>query len=76
MLTVRAPAKLNLTLEVLARRPDGYHEIRSVIQTISLCDSLTFQSGNGIEFKSDYPDWASEKSLVSRAASLLQQATG
>jgi len=43
MLTVLAPAKLNLTLEVLAKRPDGFHEIRSVIQTINLCDSLRFQ---------------------------------
>jgi len=33
MLTVLAPVKLNLTLEVLAKRPDGFHEIRSIIQT-------------------------------------------
>jgi 4-diphosphocytidyl-2-C-methyl-D-erythritol kinase len=32
MLTIAAPAKLNLTLEVLDKRPDGYHEIRSVVQ--------------------------------------------
>ena len=36
-----APAKINWTLEVLGRRPDGYHEIRSVMQTISLADVLT-----------------------------------
>lgn len=35
-----APAKINWTLEVLGRREDGYHEIRSVMQTISLCDEL------------------------------------
>ena len=40
MLTIEAPAKINLTLEVLGKRPDGYHEIRSVIQTINFCDSL------------------------------------
>jgi len=76
MLTVLAPAKLNLTLEVLAERPDGYHEIRSVIQTINLCDSLTFQLSQDIEFKSDMPDWTPEDSLVSKATSLLREATG
>ncbi|MGH2585978.1 MAG: 4-(cytidine 5'-diphospho)-2-C-methyl-D-erythritol kinase [Dehalococcoidia bacterium] len=35
-----APAKINWTLEVLRRRPDGYHEIRSIMQTISLADGL------------------------------------
>ena len=75
MLTVSAPAKLNLTLEVLAKRPDGFHEIRSVIQTINLGDSLSFQSSEHIEFKSNLPDWIPEESLVSKAASLLQQVT-
>ncbi len=76
MLTVLAPAKLNLTLEVLAKRPDGFHEIRSVIQTISLNDSLHFQLGQGLTFKCDSPEWLPEKSLVSKAAGLLQETTG
>ncbi len=75
MLTVLAPAKLNLTLEVLAKRRDGFHEIRSVIQTINLCDSLHFQLSQSVTFKSNMPDWIPERSLVSRAASLLQEAT-
>jgi len=75
MLTVLAPAKLNLTLEVLAKRPDGFHEIRSVIQTINLCDSLRFQLGQSLAFKCDEPKWLPEKSLVSKAASLLQDTT-
>ena len=57
MLTVLAPAKINLTLEVLNKRPDGYHEIRSVIQTINLCDRLHFQLDQSIEFKCDEPNW-------------------
>ena len=73
MLTVLAPAKLNLTLEVLAERPDGYHEIRSVFQTINLCDSLRFQLSQKITFESNISDWAPEKSLVTKAVSLLQE---
>jgi 4-diphosphocytidyl-2-C-methyl-D-erythritol kinase len=76
VLTLQAPAKLNLTLEVLGRRQDGFHEIRSVIQTINLGDSLHFQLGQNMEFKSDMPGWIPEKSLVSKAAGLLQEATG
>ena len=38
-----APAKLNLTLEVLGRRADGYHEVASVMYTLSLCDALTLE---------------------------------
>ncbi len=76
MLTVLAPAKINLTLEVLAKRQDGFHEIRSVIQTINLCDSLHFQLSQNIEFKCDVPNWIPEESLVSRATGLLQEVTG
>jgi len=75
MLTLLAPAKLNLTLEVLAERPDGFHEIRSVIQTITLCDSLRFRLGRSLTFKCDEPKWLPERSLVSKAASLLQEVT-
>ncbi len=39
---VLAPAKLNLFLEVLGRRPDGYHEIESLMVAVSLYDTLTF----------------------------------
>lgn len=76
MPTLQAPAKFNLTLEVLAKRRDGFHEIRSVIQTINLCDSLRFQLSQNIEFSSDESNWVPEESLVSRAASLLQEVTG
>ncbi|MDO8687815.1 MAG: 4-(cytidine 5'-diphospho)-2-C-methyl-D-erythritol kinase [Dehalococcoidales bacterium] len=76
MLTVRALAKLNLTLEVLGKRQDGFHEIRSVMQTISLSDSLSFQPGQRITFKSDLTGWLAAESLVSRATGLLQQVSG
>ncbi len=76
MLTVVAPAKLNLTLEVLAKRPDGFHEIRSVAQTINLCDSLQFHLSQNIEIRCDAPDWIPEDSLVSKAVGLLKDTTG
>ncbi|MFH1381804.1 MAG: 4-(cytidine 5'-diphospho)-2-C-methyl-D-erythritol kinase [Chloroflexota bacterium] len=75
-LTVLAPAKINLTLEVLGKRPDGFHEIRSVMQTIDRCDRLTFQPAANIECRSDLAEWAAEQSLVSKAATLLQTTTG
>ncbi len=76
MLTVSAPAKINLTLEVLSRRSDGFHEIRSVIQTIDLCDRLHFESAEEITFTSDMQEWDAGQSLVSRAVTLFREATG
>jgi 4-diphosphocytidyl-2-C-methyl-D-erythritol kinase len=73
---VKAPAKINLTLEVLAERPDGFHEIRSVIQTINLYDSLRFRSSRQLSFSCDNPDCVIDKSLVSKAAAVLREASG
>lgn len=49
VVTVSAPAKLNLFLEVLGKRSDGYHEIESLMCPISLCDTLELQSTVGSE---------------------------
>jgi 4-diphosphocytidyl-2-C-methyl-D-erythritol kinase len=76
MLTISAPAKINLTLEVLAKRPDGFHTIRSVIQAVNLCDSLSFSPSDKIEVVSNNSDFDPEKSLISGAAALLQQELG
>jgi 4-diphosphocytidyl-2-C-methyl-D-erythritol kinase len=47
-ITLLSPAKVNLTLEVLGRRPDGYHEIRSLLQPVDLFDELTIETtGDG-----------------------------
>ena len=44
---VRAFAKLNLTLDVLGARPDGYHDLRMVMQSVSLHDTITLETGTG-----------------------------
>ena len=43
----KAYAKLNLTLDVLGKREDGYHDLRSVMQTVSLCDDIEIDVGTG-----------------------------
>ena len=42
-ITITAPAKINLFLDITARRPNGYHEIAGVMQAISLCDTVTLE---------------------------------
>ncbi len=76
MFSVETPAKINLTLEVIGKRGDGYHEIRSVIQPVSLCDILRFELSDDIIIESDMPEWKAEESLVSRVVSLIRNATG
>jgi 4-diphosphocytidyl-2-C-methyl-D-erythritol kinase len=75
-LVVRAPAKINLTLDVLGRRPDGYHALRSVMQTLELHDTLELRPAPAIRFACDVPALAGEDNLVPRAARLLRTATG
>jgi len=76
MLTVQAPAKINLTLEVLAKRGDGFHEVRSVMQAVSLHDRLHFRPSREIIFKSDMPGWIAQESLVAKTVALVKETTG
>jgi 4-diphosphocytidyl-2-C-methyl-D-erythritol kinase len=76
MLTVPAYAKINLTLEVLGYLSDGYHEISSVMQTITLYDTLSFQPSEHIHLVCNLPELTSADNLVVRAARLLQQMAG
>ncbi len=76
MLTLLAPAKLNLTLEIAGKRDDGYHEIRSVVQTIRLCDRLLFQASQQTEYSSNMPEWVPQQSLVPGAVDLVREASG
>lgn len=47
VLEVRAYAKLNLALDVLGRRADGYHEMRMVMQSVTLSDRIRLETGTG-----------------------------
>ena len=73
MLKVLAPAKINLTLEVLGKRPDGYHEVRTIIHALNLCDVLELETASDIKVKSEIVGLAAEDNLVYRAARLLRE---
>lgn len=64
-------AKLNLTLEVLGRRADGYHEVRTILQTIDLADRLEIQPYPTLRVECDDPALNGEANLVWRAAMAL-----
>jgi 4-diphosphocytidyl-2-C-methyl-D-erythritol kinase len=72
------PAKVNLYLRVVGRRPDGYHELVTVMQPLTLADELTVSlSGAGIRLECDSPDLPpGEENLVWRAARQFQEETG
>ncbi|MDD4102853.1 MAG: 4-(cytidine 5'-diphospho)-2-C-methyl-D-erythritol kinase [Kiritimatiellae bacterium] len=80
-ITVEAPAKINLTLEILGKRPDGYHELRSVVMPVNLYDSLSLTSTYaqtvitvtfeaGVDVSKLCP---ADKNLAVRAARLIQE---
>jgi 4-diphosphocytidyl-2-C-methyl-D-erythritol kinase len=76
---VRAPAKVNLFLEVLAKRPDGYHEIATLLVAVSLYDTLEFKedSSGAVRLHCDAPELTTgPDNLVRKAADLLRQRTG
>jgi 4-diphosphocytidyl-2-C-methyl-D-erythritol kinase len=72
---VRAYAKVNVALEILRRRPDGYHELHTILQAIGLYDDLTCEPAPDLTLEA--PALADDApNLVMRAAQALQEATG
>ncbi len=75
---VPSPAKINLYLEVLRRRPDGYHEIETVMQLVDLCDTVRIAPGErGIHLSvsgAELPEGSGN--LAYRAAELLLKSAG
>lgn len=78
-LRMQAPAKVNLTLEVLGRRDDGYHEIRTIMQTVSLYDDLdiSLRTDGKVMLAAEAVGLPEpEENLIVRAARLLKERTG
>ena len=77
-LTVHAPAKVNLSLDVLGRRPDGFHELRTLMATAGWYDTLTFEPAEAwsltVTGAPGVP--ADGRNLVARAAGALADAAG
>jgi 4-diphosphocytidyl-2-C-methyl-D-erythritol kinase len=78
-LLVRAPAKINLTLLIAGKRPDGFHEIETIMAKVDLFDELLIEPADkkGIELICKGPHWApqSKENLVYHACELLLNST-
>lgn len=77
-LTLRSPAKINLCLAVLGRRPDGYHDVEMLMQMVGLYDEVTVaEGGEGVRVECDdaaVP--AGEKNIAWKAATEMLKAAG
>lgn len=77
MLRLLAPAKLNLYLRVLGKRPDGYHELETIFERLDLADTLTFEPADALSLTCSDPTLSyGEDNLVLKAARLLQREAG
>jgi 4-diphosphocytidyl-2-C-methyl-D-erythritol kinase len=78
VVVVRAPAKVNLFLEVLGKRPDGYHDIATLMLAVRLFDTLVFEPlDEGLVLECSRPDLSTgSDNLIMKAARLLQDKTG
>ncbi len=76
-LRLMAPAKINWTLEVLGRRPDGFHNVKTILQTIDLFDTLELETAAELTLEATGEGLPPpEENLIMRAARLLQERTG
>ncbi len=77
-ITRKAYGKINLGLDVLSKRPDGYHELKMVMQTVGIYDVLTFQKNEGsIRISTDHKELPEDKgNLIYQAAELIRETYG
>jgi 4-diphosphocytidyl-2-C-methyl-D-erythritol kinase len=76
MLAIETPAKINLSLEVLGRRPDGYHDLVSVMQAITICDRLVFRDSPATAVTSSDRRLQGADNLVRRAIEVVRRRHG
>jgi 4-diphosphocytidyl-2-C-methyl-D-erythritol kinase len=69
-LTKTSPCKVNLILNILGRRSDGFHELETVMHPVNVCDHLSFQrAGSGVQLTCSHPELpVDSRNLVFRAA--------
>ena len=74
-LTVRSHAKINLFLDVLSRRPDGFHQIRTIFTEISLHDTLNFilTKNQGVKILTNKCFVSSENNLIYKVAIFIKE---
>ncbi|MBR0136154.1 MAG: 4-(cytidine 5'-diphospho)-2-C-methyl-D-erythritol kinase, partial [Clostridia bacterium] len=53
LIAIKAYAKINLLLDVLYKRPDGYHELEGIMQSVSICDDVTVERAEGVIVECD-----------------------
>ena len=68
---LNAYAKINLTLDILGSRPDGFHELSSVMVPVTLCDNITLEKSEELVFDCNIKELCSEDNLCVRAAKLF-----
>lgn len=74
LLVIKAPAKVNWFLLITGKRPDGFHEIQSLMQCVSLFDTLTFEPSEGITVETE-AKIPMHENLIHKAAMLLKERT-
>lgn len=72
----KAFAKVNLTLEIIGKRRDGYHNLASVMQTVDLFDTITVSASDEIVVSCDDAEITPEINLATKAASVLKEKAG
>jgi 4-diphosphocytidyl-2-C-methyl-D-erythritol kinase len=76
-LALYSPAKINLFLRILSRRPDGFHSLASLMQAVGLFDNLTLSVSDQDFFSSDHPDLPlDDNNLIIKALTLFRSKTG
>jgi len=76
-LKIKAPAKINIGLNVISKRPDGYHNIETIFYPLELCDYLTIKQANNFTFTSNSKELSTgSDNLITKAKEKLEEETG